>query len=168
METSLWNKVLQVEQWNHIHGYCESGMLSQIRLFHPGSRFKTAIMAEKSKPGVSDRSSCSVRLIVPGCSQASWLCLRTEAPLKGTVRFWRRDSNHHPAPATLRAVSERKIGRVISVLRIQDILWWIRIRGSIPLNNGSGSGFGSGSATLVIFYTGNRSTQVYTYRGEGL
>jgi hypothetical protein len=33
------------------------------------------------------------------------------------------------------------------VLRIHDILGWIRIRGSMPLTNGSGSesGFGSGS-----------------------
>jgi hypothetical protein len=33
-----------------------------------------------------------------------------------------------------------------AVLRIHDILGWIRIRirGSMPLTNGSGSGFGSG------------------------
>jgi hypothetical protein len=53
----------------------------------------------------------------------------------------------------------------ISVLRIHDILLWIRIRGSIPLENGSGSGskrpktlrirrtgLGSGSETLVYLY----------------
>ncbi len=34
-----------------------------------------------------------------------------------------------------------------AVLRIHDMLGWIRIRilGSMPLTNGSGSGFGSGS-----------------------
>jgi len=32
-----------------------------------------------------------------------------------------------------------------AVLRIHDILVWIRIRGSMLLINGSGSGFGSGS-----------------------
>jgi hypothetical protein len=36
----------------------------------------------------------------------------------------------------------------ISVLRIHDILVWIRIRRSMPLTNGSGSGFGSGSWIL--------------------
>ncbi len=30
-----------------------------------------------------------------------------------------------------------------AVLRIHDILGWIRIRGSMPLTNGSGSGSGS-------------------------
>ncbi len=33
-------------------------------------------------------------------------------------------------------------------LRIHDILVWIRIRGSMPLTNGSGSGFGSGSCNF--------------------
>jgi hypothetical protein len=32
------------------------------------------------------------------------------------------------------------IGILTAVLRIHDILVWIRIRGSIPLTNGSGSG----------------------------
>ncbi len=36
-------------------------------------------------------------------------------------------------------------GLLQSVLRIHDILGWIRIRGSKPLTNGSWSGFGSGS-----------------------
>jgi hypothetical protein len=34
---------------------------------------------------------------------------------------------------------------IIAVFRIHEILVWIRIRGSMPLTNGSGSGFGSGS-----------------------
>ncbi len=39
-----------------------------------------------------------------------------------------------------------------AVLRIHDILWWIRIRirGSMPLTNGSGSRFGSGSRILLF------------------
>jgi hypothetical protein len=86
-------------------------------------------MAEKSKPGVSDRGSCAVRLIVPGCSQASWLRLRTEAPLKGTVRFRRRDSNHHPAPAALCAVSERKLVELFFI----PVIGW---RKSIPTYRG--------------------------------
>jgi hypothetical protein len=38
-----------------------------------------------------------------------------------------------------------------AVLRIHDILGWIRIRilGSMPLSNGSGSGFGSGSGSWI-------------------
>ncbi len=39
--------------------------------------------------------------------------------------------------------------KVEPVLRIHDILVWIRIRGSMPLANGSGSGFGSGSCSLL-------------------
>ncbi len=35
-----------------------------------------------------------------------------------------------------------------SVLRIHDILVWIRIRGSMPLTYGSGSGCGSGSCSF--------------------
>jgi hypothetical protein len=35
-----------------------------------------------------------------------------------------------------------------AVLRIHDILGWIRILGSMPLTNGSGSGFGSGSCYI--------------------
>ncbi len=34
---------------------------------------------------------------------------------------------------------------MLNVLRIHDVLVWIRIRRSMPLTNGSGSGFGSGS-----------------------
>jgi hypothetical protein len=34
---------------------------------------------------------------------------------------------------------------LLAVLQIYDILVWIRIRGSMPLTNGSGSGFGAGS-----------------------
>jgi hypothetical protein len=30
----------------------------------------------------------------------------------------------------------------VAMLRIHDILVWIRIRGSMPLTNGSGSGYG--------------------------
>jgi hypothetical protein len=37
-----------------------------------------------------------------------------------------------------------------TVLRIHDILVWIRIRGSMPLTNGSGSGFGSGSCYIFV------------------
>jgi hypothetical protein len=36
------------------------------------------------------------------------------------------------------------------VLGIHDILGWIRIRGSMPLTNGSGSGFGSGSWIRIL------------------
>jgi hypothetical protein len=41
------------------------------------------------------------------------------------------------------------------VLRIHDILGWIRIRirGSIPLTNGSGSGFGSGSWIRILLFS---------------
>jgi hypothetical protein len=37
-----------------------------------------------------------------------------------------------------------------AVLRIHDILVWIRIRGSMHLTNGSGSGFGSGSVIIDL------------------
>jgi hypothetical protein len=37
-----------------------------------------------------------------------------------------------------------------TVLRIHDILVWIRIRGSMPLTAGSGSGCGSGSPSIFI------------------
>ncbi len=47
-----------------------------------------------------------------------------------------------PAPPTL---SPRPGGKPWTVFRIHDILVWIRIRGSMPLSNGSGSGCGSGS-----------------------
>jgi hypothetical protein len=40
--------------------------------------------------------------------------------------------------------------------RIHDILVWIRIRGFMPLNNGSGSGVRSGSVTLLYMYTTNQ------------
>jgi hypothetical protein len=41
--------------------------------------------------------------------------------------------------------------KVYAVLRIHDILGWIRIRirGSMPLTNGSGTGFGSGSGRIL-------------------
>jgi hypothetical protein len=41
------------------------------------------------------------------------------------------------------------------VLRIHDILGWIRIRipGSMPLTNGSGSGFGSGSWVRILLFS---------------
>ncbi len=41
------------------------------------------------------------------------------------------------------------------MLRIHDILGWIRIRirGSIPLTNGSGSGFGSGSWIRILLFS---------------
>jgi hypothetical protein len=42
-----------------------------------------------------------------------------------------------------------------AVLRIHDILGWIRIRGSMPLTNGSGfgSGFGSGSWIRILLFS---------------
>jgi hypothetical protein len=44
---------------------------------------------------------------------------------------------------------------IIAVLRIHDILWWIRIRirGSMPLTSGSGSGFGSGSWIRILLFS---------------
>jgi hypothetical protein len=43
----------------------------------------------------------------------------------------------------------------LPVLRIHDILGWIRIRGSMPLTNGSrsGSGFGSGSWIRILLFS---------------
>jgi hypothetical protein len=42
----------------------------------------------------------------------------------------------------------------LAVLWIHDILGWIRIwiRGSIPLTNGSGSGFGSGCESGFCYF----------------
>ncbi len=37
-------------------------------------------------------------------------------------------------------------------MRIHDILVWIRIRGSMPVTNGSGSGFGSGSLIRILLF----------------
>jgi hypothetical protein len=51
------------------------------------------------------------------------------------------------------------LGSFKPVLRIQDILGWIRIRirGSMPLTNGSefgsGSGFGSGSWIRILLFS---------------
>jgi hypothetical protein len=42
-------------------------------------------------------------------------------------------------------------GPFIAVLRIHDILGWIRIRGSMPLTNGSG--FGSGSWIRILLFS---------------
>ncbi len=39
------------------------------------------------------------------------------------------------------------------VLRIHDILGWIRIRGSMPLTNGSGFGSGSGSWIQILLFS---------------
>jgi hypothetical protein len=50
-----------------------------------------------------------------------------------------------------------------AVLRIQDILVWIWIRGSMPLTNGSGSGFGSvsgcGSGSCYFHHWPSRRQQ---------
>ncbi len=40
--------------------------------------------------------------------------------------------------------------KLLPVLRIHDILGWIRIRGSMPLTDGSGFGFGSGSWIRIL------------------
>ena len=39
------------------------------------------------------------------------------------------------------------------VLRIDDILGWIRIRGSMPLINVSGFGYGSGSSIRILLFS---------------
>jgi hypothetical protein len=41
----------------------------------------------------------------------------------------------------------------LPVLRIHDILGWIRILGSMPLTNGSGSGLGSGSWIRIRLFS---------------
>jgi hypothetical protein len=41
----------------------------------------------------------------------------------------------------------------LPVLQIHDILGWIRIRGSIPLTNESGSGFGSESWIRILLFS---------------
>ncbi len=40
-----------------------------------------------------------------------------------------------------------------AVLRIHDILGWIRIRGSMPLTNGSGFGSGYGSWIRILLFS---------------
>jgi hypothetical protein len=64
-----------------------------------------------------------------------------------------------PSPANLsyRFVSKSQMVMFFAVLRIHDILRWIRIRirirGSMPLTNGSGSGFGSGSRIRILLFS---------------
>jgi hypothetical protein len=52
-----------------------------------------------------------------------------------------------------------------AVLRIYDILLLIRIRGSMPMNNGSGSGFGSGFGSfysiIIEFQDANKKLIFY-------
>jgi hypothetical protein len=46
-----------------------------------------------------------------------------------------------------------KTDKCKAVLRIHDILGWIRIRESMPLTDGSGSGFGSGSWIRILLFS---------------
>jgi hypothetical protein len=46
-----------------------------------------------------------------------------------------------------------------TVLRIHDILVWIRIRGSMPLTNGSGFGYGSGCGSGSFYFHFQKKSQ---------
>ncbi len=67
-----------------------------------------------------------------------------------------RGKNNSPSMSSIAHSSHMDIFQVTflllhSVLRIHDILGWIRIRGSIPLTNGSG--FGSGSWIRILLFS---------------
>ncbi len=61
-------------------------------------------------------------------------------------RTWRHEVHSPPISLPLPSAFDFVIAVVFKlVFRIYDILVWIRIRGSMPLTNGSGFGSGSGS-----------------------
>jgi hypothetical protein len=63
----------------------------------------------------------------------------------------RNKKNKKPLPS-----AEKK-----SVFRVHDILVWIRIRGSMPLTNGSG--FGSGSCIRIRILTVDPDLAIFVF-----
>jgi hypothetical protein len=91
-------------------------------------------------------------------TQATLTYLLEETDINDDLRIINKtlaQAKQPASPATQSAGKDRSVAVVmilwfLAVFRIHDILVWIRIRGSMPLTNGSGSGFGSGSLSFYF------------------
>ncbi len=96
-----------------------------------------------------------------------------EMTLKQQIR-WHHNTCHVKQPMRKHDIKCVEMAGNLAVLRIHDILVWIRIRiwirGSMPLTNGSGSGCGSGSCYchhwrfFLLYLLGDRRIRIWIIR----
>jgi hypothetical protein len=110
-----------------------------------------------------DLEQCKNRYPADFCPRRCWTSLRREIP---PSPFWGEEAHGWvvwptPSPAPPTCKTDRP-----AVFRIHDILVWIRIRirGSMPLTNGSGFGSWCGSGSFYFHHWPSRCQQKKNFK----